>query len=219
MLVHRYSIAAVMIFLLTTGRSILCSAQPPYDVALFEKVKTVGFDTFEICVADPFDFPVEKVEVTFVVLIDQGQTTTDTPHLEPLQEVSEMEPVETAILHLNPPPDFRHDLSERNPKLEKPLRHRNLVDASATVLVDCLRCRLDDTPQRLVQLGGITFGDRTAARRDDLSCRLLGKLEYPWVRCVEDELGLQMGQEPSDGTSLGLGETDGDGSFLSHRRQ
>jgi D-psicose/D-tagatose/L-ribulose 3-epimerase len=31
------------------------------DVALFEKVKTVGFDVFEICVADPFDFPVKQV--------------------------------------------------------------------------------------------------------------------------------------------------------------
>ncbi len=31
------------------------------DVALFEKVKKAGFDVFEICVADPFDFPVEQV--------------------------------------------------------------------------------------------------------------------------------------------------------------
>jgi len=31
------------------------------DVGLFEKVKSVGFDVFEICVADPFDFPVSQV--------------------------------------------------------------------------------------------------------------------------------------------------------------
>ena len=31
------------------------------DVGLFEKVKNVGFDVFEICVADPFDFPVKEV--------------------------------------------------------------------------------------------------------------------------------------------------------------
>ncbi len=31
------------------------------DVGLFEKVKSVGFDVFEICVADPFDFPVNEV--------------------------------------------------------------------------------------------------------------------------------------------------------------
>ena len=31
------------------------------DVGLFEKVKSVGFDVFEICVADPFDFPVDEV--------------------------------------------------------------------------------------------------------------------------------------------------------------
>ena len=32
------------------------------DVGLFEKVKSVGFDVFEICVADPFDFPVKEVQ-------------------------------------------------------------------------------------------------------------------------------------------------------------
>lgn len=31
------------------------------DVGLFEKVKSVGFDVFDICVADPFDFPVKEV--------------------------------------------------------------------------------------------------------------------------------------------------------------
>ena len=32
------------------------------DVGLFAKVKSVGFDVFEICVADPFDFPVSQVQ-------------------------------------------------------------------------------------------------------------------------------------------------------------
>ena len=32
------------------------------DVGLFAKVKSVGFDVFEICVADPFDFPVKQVQ-------------------------------------------------------------------------------------------------------------------------------------------------------------
>ncbi len=32
------------------------------DVGLFEKVKSVGFDVFEICVPDPFDFPVKEVQ-------------------------------------------------------------------------------------------------------------------------------------------------------------
>ena len=32
------------------------------DVGLFAKVKSVGFDVFEICVADPFDFPVTQVQ-------------------------------------------------------------------------------------------------------------------------------------------------------------
>jgi D-psicose/D-tagatose/L-ribulose 3-epimerase len=31
------------------------------DIGLLQKVKDVGFDVFEICVADPFDFPVEQV--------------------------------------------------------------------------------------------------------------------------------------------------------------
>ncbi len=32
------------------------------DITKFEKVKSIGFDVFEICVGDPFDFPVDEVK-------------------------------------------------------------------------------------------------------------------------------------------------------------
>ena len=53
------------------------------------------------------DLPVEEVEMAFVVVIGQSQTTAETPHLKPLQEISEMEPIETALDHRRPVYLFR----------------------------------------------------------------------------------------------------------------